>query len=644
MAEAVCGDKFVQQRVSLPYAFDAGFSPSADRNGAALDAPDVNADQILAARYAYYNVCHSFPFADVIDCETEPEAYWWSLQHVVANPPENLRFSEDLPVGQPHLETLRTQWKNVLEDRNKWVRQTEDVLLPFWLSAPDRPDGELDKIMTAARIEGISNQQRKIIGAMVPLGDTANSDDTDVHAFTTWQLHEKSLRKANYDRFQEYIRSIRLYYEILIQSMIVHKRDTAEKRVEGDPIDPIFLRAVINNRIARVVDGSYHAIAASKAITHEQKPTNDADRDKRVRRSGGAYIEHPYESMLRLMYDTLPYYINKPSLPYLSELIAHLITVALHDIPEDSRYDEQFALETVKSLLHHFDTHFCQIFERSPNNLSMKEFLDQSLNLMIGRNDISVVLTPILRGLNKNYKLSEEEIQAALIANVAGSRTPEILGEITTPDQQWVVADGSMYNHDRPQFGCFDQFPESVEHKMDCFIVKLLAIAKAAGEHQIEDEHELIPQGSNLEKIIIWNVLSDKMEERCQNTDDMENEKEAYVFRTVRANSTRLIPFALEILRQYAKLARRGKFSFYNVLPRLIDSTLREYLKLQEKDAAKLDERDRQNITNLQQWSEEVRRYEFNDYLEDPNTEPAIVADLQRFRDEKKRQTLSAAA
>ncbi len=588
-------------------------------------------DNILRARYAYVT-CRSYPFAEIDAAMTEEEALWWSLQHSVFEMDSNLSFREDLPVLADDLAILRTHWARLEKARND-LTLTRHTWSQHLTGAPERSNEEqakIDGILEMAKIQNVTDVQRKSISAIIPL-------EKEAEPFGAWRSTERSLRLSSETYFKEYIRALRFYYELLIQSL---KKVTVNKRA----LNPLKQKVATANRVARAVDAAYFSIGGAKAVTHEQ--TTAAQKpDSRLRANGKAFIEHPYESMLRNLFDTIPYYINAPQLPKFAELIAHIIATALHDIPEDSSYDEERALEAIEKLLHHVDTAISQHISHSPNGTPVKNFLKQTLSLMTGRNNLERVLIPILRALNKNYKLSDDEIQAALLHNVADTKTPKILSTIVSEDNQDIVSDATAYDHTPPRldfFGAqdnpvryslqlFEEFPESAEPKMDSFIVKLFAIADAAAESK-ESVKEFEPQGEDLSTIILWTTLTVKMGERCHNTDEMREGKPGYALRTVRANSTRLIPFALEILAQKQDKFGEKNFSFYNVLPRLICSTLREYEKLVGEENPELTQADHTNIANLKRWAQENPILSIDAYLEDPNTPDVIKEDMEKYR------------
>ncbi len=588
-----------------------------------VEATPANDNKLLLkANYAYVRICKSFPLADIGDCNMTPEeALWWAFEHSVEKIDTKLEFRDNLPVEAEHLAILKTHWRKLEIAQARWQMITRTTWKNHLDEAPQRGDEDqvkIDGILERAKINDISQDQRRMISAIIPL----NSDSQD---FTEWRNKERSFRESGYLAFSEYIRGLRAYYELLIQSLKASPQSNSVK-------NPLKQKVAIANRIARIVDAGFFAMMGARSITHEQS-TPPGKPDSRIRASGKAFIDHPHASMMRTGADTLPFYINSPQLPRFSEIIAHIIALALHDIPEDSHYDEATALKTIMGLLHHVDSSITQHITHSPNNTPIRDFIDQTLSLMTGRNDINIVLTPILRALNKNYKLSEDEIEAASFRNAAGPKTTSILSRISEDSAQGRqvtlnIADSTLQ--------LFDEFPDSVEPKIDAFIVKLLAIADGAAKRSKSEEHDatgsqkFVPKGEDLSTIILWTTLTVKMGERCHNTDEMREGNPGYALRTVRANSTRLIPFALEILAEKQEKFGDKNFSFYNVLPRLICSTLREYEKL---NGSALTAADQTNIENLKKWSAEYPIISIDAYLEDPNTPDVVRQDMKRYRE-----------
>lgn len=551
---------------------------------------------------------------DINLCRNEDYAYFWAKQKVYLESIDRYPTPDKIKVSHPDVgEFVDPLWDATQRAHGDFISSAA-ALKSHWDSCPAMELPEFSQDLTAKPSGYFDGFDDKALHSLKASAIGRPYVPTTLH---TWKTTERALRGNHYRCCKELLRSLRFYLEIVI--------DYAQKVEDKQLLQSVLM----DNRHLRELDGLLHASVVERTIHFNQRPQGEK-KDKRERKTGGPYSDHPIEAALFLSRHYTAFVIKKPRLGSSTPFLAPTISEPCHDAPEDSRYSVGRVIGTLKAELNHVDSSLPQLLTRTPQGEEIDVFLRQVLPLMREFSD-EAVLEAVFRITNKNSVFTEDEIKAALQRNIAGpKKTHELLGfTLDTPiEEPEGLSDRDKrrfaFLGSRPLFATayrergvdklgqplttFQEFPESHEPKMDQFLLRLFAISEASFK---KDSH-------SLRKMAFHTSILDKIGDRWHNTKNMEPSNYKYRLTTLRGNVSRLLAFLMLDLNKY-------QYPLYNTLPEFIDLTLNEYEKLKAEWQELPDDKkntidwqpcDNDHIDRLKTWKEEVDRYDLSEVLD----------------------------
>lgn len=548
-------------------------------------------------------------------CRDEYYAYFWASQRVymenIARYPSPEVIKHQYPDAGEFLDPL---WEATNKAYSAF-NSSAGTLKAHWAACPkpDLPDFASE--LTAkpeGYFDGLDTNSIQVSAL-----DRPYLPENGKQQLELWKTTERALRGDHYRCCKELLRSLRFYIEIVI--------DYAQK-VE----DKTLLESVLfDNRHLRELDAILHACVVERSIHYNQRPQR-GDKDKRERKTGGPYSDHPVEATLFLSRHYTAFAMAKKQLGSSTPFLAPTISEPCHDAAEDSRYTVKRVITTLRNELNHIDSSLPQQIDGTPQGKSVEDFLREVLPLMREFTD-EEVLTAVFRITNKNTVFTYDEAKKALERNIAGpDKTAAMLGitlDIPTQEPKDLTPEERRrFSHlpDRPLIATdyrtrkitklgkpletFTKFPDSHEPKMDQFLLRLFAISHAS----FQKSHH------SSKRMAFHTSILDKLGDRWHNTKNMEPKNYAYRLTTLRGNVSRLLAFIMLDL-------DKDKYPLYNTLPEFIDLTLAEYEKLQAEWAALPDEQkalidwkpcDDEHIAQLKTWQAEVERFDLSAVLD----------------------------
>ncbi|MBI4975088.1 hypothetical protein HZC20_00255, partial [Candidatus Peregrinibacteria bacterium] len=202
---------------------------------------------------------------------------------------------------------------------------------------------------------------------------------------------------------------------------------------------------------------------------------------------------------------------------------------------------------------------------------------------LIGENN-SRTIAQLLRILSDNQPLTDEEMKTALTDNIAGEDTAIAIGIDSNSEKalrkKWRL-EGSL----PPPAKTFQEFPVTHDgRKLTAFLVRMKAITSSKRKQQY--------------------VLMAKMADRANNVSHpVETWHPRKKREIIRDTVSRLIAWGM--------LDHNNEnYPLYNILPRLIDKTIRAYKRLKEESPQSIEQLDSQYMAQLQTWSTKVKRWQ----------------------------------
>lgn len=525
-----------------------------------------------------------FPInADPANCVSPEDAYMLHLEKKYLNIPEHLKLEnilDDIP--KEHHERLVNIWLALKEHQNK-LEINVTALHKTWENPPQHTPDE-----TAINIveESTTKIYRKFKKGTVAL--ISKSEELKI-----WQAGEKGARMSVYLSFKNYITSLRGYYEILLE----HGQNKSEYILPHDHIhrEEIAMR----NRILRVIDAFHQAFEGTKAAHHGQGK-------RRLRKAENKpFVTHEMRTALAAILDILPYTLEEKNRINKIGLITLTIACAIHDTKEDTGLSiDQIMEKYVQDLLNFIDSslapHIKPVFNQENylkkarkirkgsgksqgvNEESMVPLLFQEDSIhLVGRHR-KTIIRQILRIISKNEPLKNRERKRAYKNNIAGKRKIRTLLDIQDKDlKRWKLID----RDEKPTAKTFRAWQEEYDGgEMARFLLQLDTITKSKQTRK--------------------NALLVKTEDRADNVATLKNMDPEHQLKTLRVTVTRLIAWCMLDYKEHKE------FPLYNALPRLIDTTLREYKRVQTEHPDLMQKLDIDFIEHLTDWQREVIRFE----------------------------------
>ncbi len=521
---------------------------------------------------------------DPANCASPEDAYMLHLEKKYLCIPEYLKLDniiDDIPVE--HHERMVKIWLKLLTHQGD-LEQYPALLKEKWENPPPHTPDETAIKITREAITKIRRKFRK--------GATALISKSEEPELKKWQASEKGSRRDVYLAFKNFVTALRAYYEMLLE--------TGEN--EGEYILPateththIYRDEIAErNRNLRIIDTFHQSSVGTKAAHHEQ-------RKKRVRKAENKpYIAHEIRAALAAILDVLPHVPEKKGL-----LITLTTLCAIHDTVEDANVtiDQvigKYAKEPLNfidsSLTPHIRPGFKEEHLKKARKIRRKEGLSNDVDEeesmaprlfqkkvihLIGDHRRATV-KQILRVLSHNKPLQDKEKRAIYQKNIAGKRKIRELLDIEDSDlKRWRLKD----RNEEPTTKTFRAWQKEYDNgKIARFLLRLNTIVESKPKKQL--------------------ALLVKIEDRSDNIASGQKMTLDYQFRTLRATTTRLIAWCMLDYKEHKR------FPLYNALPRLIDTTLQEYKRVQIEHPDLMQEIDTDFIEQLTDWKREVIRFE----------------------------------
>lgn len=533
---------------------------------------------------------------DIGECMDRDSAVLFAYeQKYMQIPPEMEWDNIQANVDEKHHPRIERVWRVLEKAEAQWITKIK-AYLHHLSNVPDNKDEESKKLVHASIIH-IRQEFQEALACMIVSGKNdaeAIGQVEDMDPLTIWKETEESLRKDIYANDQEYLRAFRGYCEMLLEKQEAKGR-AQEQVLNLDRENPTRKMIVEWNRALRMIDAIHQAVSWGKAGHHEQE-------EGRLRKTGRVpYALHPAQVSEAYLADIMPFIIGETPLPIDTAFPALLGPI--HDMGEDTTYEIDGTVQGLAERGNRTDSSLESVYESAFDD-DRRRFRKKTLDLI--KNPIQTALKSALRILSKNTELTEEETQRALRENIMPRGTiASLFGIEHAQLRQWGLRRGEKSPQPKGS-RTFELFPseKSVEDKMDKFLIRLNVIGN---------------------KKVRQHVLIVKIEDRNNNLKSMWERETDYQLRTLRSTTNRLIAWAIED-------HDSDRSPLYNALPRLIDTTLEEYERIQKEHPEVFDERDAKYIAYLKEKQLSVPR------LELPET---LRAELKKYDDANRTVTLT---
>ncbi|MEK7528149.1 MAG: hypothetical protein AAB592_00075 [Patescibacteria group bacterium] len=586
-----------------------------------------------ALRVGYHSLLgEEHPINDDLGaCFNKERAFVFDIERRVMEIPENLRFEKlELDVYAVHRERISAVWSKVVKNYRR-LHLISARLKYKWLNAPKTKDTVAAEAVRNTRTS-VQKALRPAAIAIISDPDLEGENDTldNIKALArritfqrkppldAWQIEESALRREYYIADKEYIMTLRLYYELLLETQPVEAEQSpaldanAVKTVQParQPVlssdHPSRWDIVLRKRYLESIDVAQQGIAVAKAFHNEQNRG-------RIRKTGDPYIFHPLDVMTGTMLDVLPFVIEQEKLPM--SLVVLIACAATHDLPEDTTWTPEEVISKLRAMVDRYDSSLDPVIV-SGFGLDRIKLKGRVLNLV--KKNAEGKMKRILKVLSKKTKLEIPNIKAAMPQNLFGPIDTMTLfnegGGFRVPkefsDGAWLAryravsqtsqtGANSLVLATAPYkgFGIKEldapsamhaKFPDSHDKKLDMLLIRLCALTDKADRQA---------------------ALIIKCEDRAHNLSQMESRNTDYQLKTLRTTVTRIIA--------YAMLDHDQKnYPLYNALPRLIDTTVTAYQEFEKAYPLLLTDTDRRYMEQLNEWQRDVKRFTLPDHVQ----------------------------
>lgn len=512
-----------------------------------------------------------YPFnTDPKECLTAESATLLHLETQFLEIPPTLDFTAlETTMAIEHRGRIQKIREKLEECRTNYAN-TAQALITHWRRAPKTRDEEAEREVTTTTIHVRKNLAK---AAVATIADPQKAPEPQQkERIKTWQTIELALRRQLLREQKLFMFMLRLYWEMLLER--------PKGTTKDDPDDSNFVlqknhparREIIRrNRYARVLQAVYQGLNAAKAF-HDKQEEGRLRKTERI-----PYWFHLMGVVGRCLKDVAPYILEEEKLTL--DIPTLIIIAGLHDTREDTGLEISTIIGNIMRIGRiddeedsGVDTRINDVIHSGYPDVTQDEIKKRCLNLLKS-SDRSTIET-VLQILSKNEVLSAGEIDRALRQNIAGWKgTKAILKTARTIKQR-----------EEPS-KTFSQFPETTEEKMDLFLIKLNALTTPAQEERRQIS------------------LIVKCADREHNISTQAGRRPEKQLQTLRSTTTRLIAWCMLD-------HDRTAYPLYNILPRLIDTTLNAYEALTTKPhQASITDQDRINIDRLKEWQKSVERW-----------------------------------
>ncbi len=554
--------------------------------------PEYNREDSIL-KVGYYSMLQArYPLNEDPQNTSSPEdAYFLSLERNHCSVPEDLSFQalED-KIHPEERGRIQKIWDKLVELKEEVDDYTESLNAKWTRGVPQlqRPNSKTNrwlKELVTSETGGIQRQYRRAV--MTSLGENPKGKgrpSARKHSrIKLWRNEEKGLRESFYRANKNYLTCLRLYYAMLVEESPDGEKSTIQ---EADPA--LKTRISIELRYVEVIDACVHGLAAAKAAHHEQ-PKGKIRKTKET-----PYISHILGVDQAMLLDVIPFVIEEDKLPL--DVVLYAAALSMHDAVEDTDLAVEDAVAFLRRIVDNYDSSIDQsIVSIDPVQRPRSEVKKRVLNLMGKNNQINA--KRILRIISNNTKLSDVEKKKGLQRNIAGKEATLTTLELEEHAYKaWGVETDGL-----PEaLKTFRTYPQDYDGgKMTRLLHRMHAITRTPSLQQA---------------VLIW-----KLEDRAHNLGELEGMKLAKKLSNLRGSTTRLLAYCMLDHNQESS-------PLYNALPRCIDVTLKQYLRLQSEHPEALEEHDLENIQTLTKWQDKVKRWELPNHIQETIAEYHAVA------------------
>ena len=575
------------------------------------------------------------------DCCSEESAYFLNLEREYLGIPPHLQYPNlESTLKEKHRPSIRKIWEELVLKRSEF-EDTFKGLQSHWNHTPwlaaerfGEKGRSVNKAINEYPQKIPAHQKGGIIHTVTPafnkLGNTSR--------LSRWKLNERCVRGKFYTDHRDYMSTLRLYYELLLEE----KQDFQHKTKEAviPPTNPLRTEIAHRNYMARVINTAYQCIQMAKAAHHEQPKG-------RIRKYEGIpYTMHTLKVTFAALMDVLPF-IDTSKEQSIDPLLLAAVG-PIHDTVEDTTFTLRGIMNLVENRADVYDT---SIDPKITLNFQEKgsveeveaveEFKIRKVNL-IKRPHIIRTIEAILRILTDSIPgdesenkaaLNDNEIKTAIEQNLFGEeQTLFHLGLLSKKDLDLdELAKQQKIKKIKARYGIKQQrlvpcqtaksYPDDHDNgKLTRFLIRANAIATRGGK---DGKKRRDPSQANR---IIQHALILKFNDRSNNllTKPSETEKQVTSkLKDLRNAVERLISWAIH---DYDN----QNYPLYNSLPRLIHTCLSSYEELIQTHPEKIEEIDRKYIKDLETWAKgeiEITRFQ---------TSAEVEAIMEKYAEDKK--------
>ena len=552
------------------------------------------------------------------DCFSEESAYFLELEREYLNVPPFLQYPSIMGIVDHKCRpAISKAWDELVKQRHE-LEDTFKGLQRQWTNTPTlaierfTPKGKVAKNIVDNYPLPIPKKYRDGILHTVTPGSPKLGKRSRLN---NWQRDEKNARKSFYPNHRDYMVSLRLYYELLLETS-----KSGDKRAIPNN-EPIRQHLKQRNFVARVINTAYQCIQIAKA-SHNEQPKG------RLRKYEGIpYAMHTLRVTLAALLDTLPFIDwNNPKInPILLAAVG-----PMHDTVEDTTLSLKSTMKSLRDKVDSYDTSINPLItpqlassDTATNHEDPAEdFKDQHLDLISNPQtlqDIAKILRILTDSIpgkepqENKAPLDRAEITTAIRQNLFGeTQTLLSLGLLTEKDLdlslsalrakiRGIQIKYGIRNLKEINPPCKTAMTFKDDHdngKLTRFLIRANAIAQTPGTHKSSDP-----------KTILQHALILKFEDRANNliTKPSDTEKQVISKRGDLRNAVeRLISWAIN---DHDNI----QFPLGNALPRLIHTCLKVYEDLASTHPHMIEALDREYIQKLEIWAKgeiEITRFQ----------------------------------
>lgn len=546
-----------------------------------IDPDKLDVDKLLKVGYA--GILHErAPFQPEDEaCFNDENAYVVSLEREYLEIPLELEFPHlKSEIDQKHHKRLDKIWKAVENNYLEFYSVCDDLQNKWTKDLPDEPDAESRIYLDHSAIKIRQSLQD---GVRVVISKAEHGTP-----LRRWQREEKALRRMVYERSKIFIVSLRLYYEMLLETS--NPTSAEENQEYVLPREHPLRNEIANrNRYLRLIDATHAGISMGKAAHHAQTKGRLRKTERKP------YIIHGIDVTHAAILDIIPFTLEEGQ-SSLATLIG--IIGPVHDIIEDTNLSMEDLVDGyIKRLGDIYDSSLDPIIKsgfKAANDdendtdpvtgeVTIKRSLIKKRVLNLVKDEILKEIKQILRILSNNCKLTKDERINMVRECIAGEKMTRKMLKITPEESiKWALTSTTK----RIPTKTFSEFPDEDDEddgKTSAFLMRLHGLATSPKVRQ--------------------HTLFFKLEDRANNVMTFNSTPPSKQRKILRTTTSRILAWAMLD-------HDNAKYPLYNALPRCIDATLKGYEELYQKSPKMVAPLDHTYIAKLREWQTSVKRFE----------------------------------